>query len=114
MNQTLIKAYKIIFGQEPLAELKDWEVATRILHKWSVPKIGEDLAKECIFAIVNHIKYPSEATTHLIVGEAEEKGVELFPEIGVRDPSMDVYEWLENKYWESKNKENGSSEIKIK
>ena len=73
LNQTLIKAYKIIFGQEPLAELKDWEVATRILHKWSVPKIGKTWPKECIFAIVNHIKYPSEATTHLIVGEAEEK-----------------------------------------
>ena len=113
MNQTLARAYKIIFGHEPTIDLKDWQIAAQILRRWNVPKIGEDLAKECIFIIVNHIEYPSEEMTRVIVGEAEHKGVELFPEIGVRDPSMDVYEWLENRYWESKKKENGG-EVKIK
>ena len=113
MNQTLARAYKVIFDHEPAVDFKDWQIAAQILHEWNVPKMGEDLAKECIFTIVNHIKYPSEATTKLIVGEAEHRGVELFPEIGIHDPSMDVYEWLENKYWASKEKEKGG-EVKIK
>ena len=71
MNQTLARAYKIIFDHEPAADLKDWQIAAQILERWNVSKIG------------------------------------------VRDPSMDIYEWLENKYWESKEKENGG-EVKIK
>jgi len=31
-----------------------------------------------------------------------------------RELSMDVYEWLEYKYWKSKEKEKRGSEVKIK
>lgn len=96
MDQTLKKACKILDINVP--EAQEWQLAEHVLNYWDVPKLGEDLAREVIFRIVNHVQFPTEDMAREIVGEAENKGIELFPEIGDRDPHMAVYEWLENKY----------------
>lgn len=104
MKSALREAHKIIFNEEPGETTEEWELAREVLANWNVPKLGEDLAKRCIFEIVNHVEFP-EGMTREMVGEAEEKGVELFPEIGDRDPHMAIYEWLEYRYWEGQEKE---------
>ena len=97
MNEdTLTVAYLKLFGSEPVG-LEPWQIAKEILNNWNVPKLSEELAEECILKIVNHVQCPNKEITTEIVGKAEELGVELFPEIGIHDPSMDVYEWIENK-----------------
>ena len=67
-----------------------------------MPKLSEDLAKECIFRIVNHTSFPDDELTRHIVGLAEDKAVELFPELEGIDPHMDVIAHLEIKYYERK------------
>ena len=95
-NDILTVAYLKLFENEPV-DLELWQIAKEILNNWNVPKLGEELAEECILQIVNHVRFPNTEITKEIVGKAEELGVELFPEIGIHDPSMDVYEWIENK-----------------
>lgn len=112
MEKVLNKAYKVIFEKEPESQKADWELAREILLNWNVPKMGEDLAKECIFEIIGHVQYPNQEKTTEIVGMAEDKAGELFPEIGEHDPHMDVIEWLEMKYRQTKKE--GISEIKIR
>jgi hypothetical protein len=109
MNNHLARAYTIIFGTEPAPELQEWEVAKAVLDKWNVPALGEELAKECIFRIVNNTDFPSQEITAEIVGTAEDKATELFSELEGLDPHMDVIAHLERKYHENKNE---NSELK--
>lgn len=104
MNRILKKAYRAIFGREPSAGQADWQMAEEIVNHWDVPKLGEDLAKECLFEIILHVTYPDFETTRAIVGHAEELSTELFPELANHDPHMDTIEVLERKYhkkWDS-------------
>ena len=109
MNATLLKAYTIIYDTEPDVHMEEWQIAKFVLEIWDVPKLGEDLAKETLFALINHIYYPAQVSRE-IVGEAELKLPELFPEIGEHDPDMHIAEWLENKYLEQKKEKMKSSE----
>ncbi len=103
MDQTVTKAYTIIFAHPPEASLKQWDIIEQVLENWDVPKMGEDLAKESLFLIINHIpKEANEERMHDLIGQAESKIPELFPEIGLRDPDMHVVEWLEHVYWRDK------------
>lgn len=108
MDKTPKKAYEKLFKKEP-ENLKDWEMSRELMKEWNVPVLGEDLAKEIIFKIVNHVSFPNHEKTVEIVGEAEEKSVELFGLENV-DPHMDVIAELERKYWEEKR----SGEMKIR
>lgn len=114
MDPTLKQAYLLIFGKEPEASLEDWELAKEVITHWDVPKLGESLAQECIFRIVNHISFPDRRITREIVGEAEEKATELFPELEDRDPHMAVIERLEYEYRMQKEKDKERKENKIK
>lgn len=100
MNSILKKSYQLIFGREPDSPRPDWQIAEDIIKNWDVPKLGEELSKECIFEIVGRVTYPDFETTRRIVGHAEELSTELFPELANLDPHMDVIEFLEKKYHE--------------
>lgn len=114
MNKSIVKAFTLLFGSEPEPDKKEWQIASEILDNWNVPLLGEDLSKECLFRIINHTSFPNSKLTRLIVGIAEEKITELFPELGWQDHvHMDVVAELERKYWEGKLREN-QNEIKIK
>lgn len=102
--QTLAEAYKKISGKDPEPTISEWELARDIMARWSVPKLGEDLARECIFRIVNHVVFPTSELTKETVGIAEDRATELFPELEGVDPHMDVLAHLEHKYHEQ-NKE---------
>jgi hypothetical protein len=98
MTDILLKAYTNIFGTKPDPALKEWELAQAIMTHWNVPALGEDLARECIFRIVNHTEFPSPEITKEVVGLAEDKAPELFPELEGIDPHMDVIAHLERQY----------------
>lgn len=100
MNRILKKTYQLTFGRELHKGQPDWQVAEDIINHWDVPKLGEDLAKECLFEIILHVTYPDFETTRRIVGHAEELSTELFPELANHDPHMDTIEVLERKYHE--------------
>jgi len=113
MDKTLKKSYEKIFKKEPDVDLKDWELAQKIVGEWNVPALGEDLAKETIFKIVNHISFPNGEKTVEIVGKAEEMATELFEELENVDPHMDVIAELERRYWEKKLQDQ-NKEMKIR
>ncbi len=94
MDQTLSRAYKIIFEVEPGLGMEDWQIAEKLLEHFDVPKLGEELAKECIHKIVNHIKYPDRGMTTRIVGRAEGFASELWDELP-DEPHMAEIERLE-------------------
>jgi hypothetical protein len=94
MNEVLGRAYMFIFGIRPPSSLPDWLMAEMILNKFDVPKLGEELAKQCIFQIVNHISYPDHATTRLVVGHAENLATELWDELP-DEPHMAQIAYLE-------------------
>ena len=110
-DKVLIEAYRTLCGHSPDQEMEDWQLVPEILNRWNVPKLGENFAREIIFEIVLHTQFPDENAnmeiTKAYVHDAEQKGVELFPEIGDRDPSMDLYAVIEQEYWENKRRENG-------
>lgn len=108
------KAYAILFGnkQDPL--LKRWEKAKEIAYNWNVPKLGEEIAKECVFEIVNHVSFPDSPTTKEIVGRIEHFATELFPELEGIDSSMDVILFLEYKYRNKEKKKEFKSNFKIR
>lgn len=90
------EAYKKLFGDSSAQE--DWEVAKIVLDSFSVPALGEKLAKEALFDIVNHIHFPTEEMTKEIVGRAEGLATELFEELAHTDePHMAELEYLEYK-----------------
>jgi hypothetical protein len=111
MINTLPEAYQKIFGGVPDPSIPEWELARDIMNHWNVPKLGEGLAQECVFRIVNHVIFPTGELTQEIVGLAEDKATELFPELEGVDPHMDVIAHLERKYHERKNE---NSEIKFR
>lgn len=94
MDQALNRAYKIVFGAKPEPGMKNWQVAEKLLDRFDVPKLGEDLAKSCIHRIVNHIEYPDVETTRRIVGRAEGLASELWDELP-DEPHMAEIERLE-------------------
>lgn len=113
----LAQAYQVLNNQKSGPEMENWQAAADILEHWDVPKLGEELAREVIFQIVLDTQFPDRdgnmETTKKFVHDAEHKGIELFPEIGDRDPSHDLYAVLRQKYLDEKNKEK-LNEIKIK
>jgi hypothetical protein len=94
MDPTLARAYKIIFGDEPEAGMKNWQIAEELLKHFSVPKLGEELAGECIHKIVNYISYPDRETMTRIVSHAEGLAKELWDELP-DEPHMAEIERLE-------------------
>lgn len=94
MDETLNRAHKIIFGAEPEAGMEDWQIAEKLLDDFNVPKLGEELARECIHRVVNYIKYPDKETTTRIVGRAEGFAKELWDELP-DEPHMAEIERLE-------------------
>ena len=118
-NETIAEAYRKIYGKDPESETEEWRLASDILDNWNVPALGEDLAKETLFRIINHTPFPSEPLTESVVGVAEEKITELFPEMGESDPHMALIAELERRYWAEKEvkeknetKESGFKKIK--
>lgn len=100
MDTILKKAYKIIFETDPTLGMRDWQIAEKILDEFNVPKLGE-LAKECIFRMVNHIVYPDRETTSRIVGRAEGFASEIWDELP-DEPHMNQIAWLERRFYEKK------------
>ncbi|MFZ5559246.1 MAG: hypothetical protein ACOZAL_00410 [Patescibacteria group bacterium] len=98
----IIAAYKKLFNKEPEAETEEWRLAQKIVSHWNVPKLGEELALETLFEILNHTDYPDTETTHRIVGRAENLISEFLPELSEHDAHMDVIEFLERKYYKEK------------
>jgi len=97
MNAVLARAYEVIFDLKPVPRMSDWMMALMILNKFDVPKLGEELAKQCIFQIVNHIEYPNNGITQTVVGQAEGLATELWD--GLPDePHMNQIAHLENVY----------------
>lgn len=99
----LKEAYKKIFKTEP-DNLEEWEIARDIINNWNVPVLGEELAKQVIFRIVNHIQYPSKEITGEVVLKAENFATELFGDEVSDEPHMAELERLETRYIETPNK----------
>lgn len=111
-DNTLKEAYRVMHQADAPDAVSDWEFAQELLAEWNVPLLGEDLAKRCLFQLINHIPKESDETKmREIIGAAEEKLPELFPEIGLKDPDMHVAEWLEYTYREQK-EQPANSELK--
>lgn len=93
----LNEAYKKIFGKEP-DKMEEWEIARDIMDNWNVPVLGEDMAKEVIFKVVNHVIFPSNEITREVVLRAENYATELFDELRTDEPHMAELERLETEY----------------
>lgn len=98
------EAYKKLFNEEANASIKDWKIAEKILSRWDVPVLGEDLALETLFEIINHIIYPNIEITRRVVGRAENLISEFLPEFAPdnADAHMDYMAFAEHKYYEEK------------
>jgi len=102
MHQSLKKAFEIIFHKTPDSSMQEWEVARDVMTHFDGRILSEDLAKECIFQIVNHTMFPNQEITHDVVERAEHIAEELFEELSGVDPHMNVIAHLERKYYENK------------
>lgn len=101
----ITQAYKKLFEEEPKAENEEWRLAQRIVSHWDVPKLGEELALETLFEIINHTEFPDTEITHEVVGKAENLISEFLPELSEHDAHMDIIAYLERKYYEKKEAE---------
>src|SRR5262249_3096575 len=101
MDETLKRAYKLVSDSNPSPEMLDWEIAAFVLERFNVPRLGEDLAKECIFRIVNHISYPDQETTNRIVARAEGFAGELWDDLGDEPHMADLERKEYQKYYGS-------------
>lgn len=81
MNQTLNKAYKIVFGEEISSDMSDWQIAEKIMNNFDVPKLGEDFAKEVIYVVVLDTHFPNQEKTTEVVGRAEGFAGELWDDL---------------------------------
>ena len=97
-DPTLREAYEIIFAAAPDASAETWQIAEAILDNFDVPKLGEDLARRCIFRIVNHVHYPDRLTTTRLVGRAESFATELWDDLP-DEPHMADLEVKEYSYF---------------
>jgi len=103
VNHVLNQVYKVVFGFGPEIGIEDWQIAEKLLDHFDVPRLGEKLAKECIYQIVNHICYPDQETGMRIVSRAEGLASELWDNLS-DEPHMAEIERLEFlEYW-TKNK----------
>lgn len=79
----LREAYGMIHNKKPSEDLKDWEIAERIVEvlgdrDW----VSVELAQDCIQEIVNgSIRYPSREKQIEIVLAAEDAARKVFPEL---------------------------------
>ena len=89
----LREIYRDLFDREAACELAEWQIAKAILENFNVPKIGEDEAREALLLIINYVKFPSLETTIKIIGWAEAKATELWPELP-EEPHMALFEWI--------------------
>lgn len=99
MVETLVRAYKILAAENADLNLPLWKIAEEILLRWDIRKLGEDLARRCIFWIVNYIGFPDREITKRVVGMAENKATELLPELP-EEPHMDDIALLEERYFQ--------------
>jgi hypothetical protein len=90
MDSILSEAYDLIFSRRPPEHMPDWQLAERILDTFNVPLLGEELARRCIFRIVNHIEYPDRQTTVRLVGRAESYAGELWPDLSDEPHMADI------------------------
>ena len=94
MANHLNEAYEILFNHSPNSALSDWQIAEAVLDNFNVPKLGEKLAKECIYQVVNHIAYPDQESTRRIVSRAEGFATELWDDLP-DEPHMAEIEYKE-------------------
>ncbi len=81
MIECLYKAYISVHGKEP-AGLADWEIAKAILEVLDAPEwLSNELARECIYQIVQVVEYPDDEVRIRIVAQAEESARDIFPEL---------------------------------
>jgi hypothetical protein len=90
----LSNAYMTIFSSKP-ENMAEWQMAQKLMENFDVQKLGEELAKEVIFEIVNHTSFPNNEITKEIVQRAESFAVELFSELKTNEPHMAEIERLE-------------------
>lgn len=93
------EAYLLIHKKEP-EKMEDWEIASRIIEVLDdINWVPDDLAKECIFEIVNNVNYPNNETRMNIVLMAEEKTKSIFPELAnIDEIHMDQIDFYYNKW----------------
>lgn len=79
----LREAYETIHNKKPPENLKDWEIAERIVEVLDDPSwVKVELAQDCIQEIVNgSIRYPSREKQIEIVLAAEDAARKVFPEL---------------------------------
>lgn len=94
MREKLARAYKVLTGGEPDPRWAEWQLAEGILNNWSVPKLGESLARQIILLVGVHVQFPDLDLTRRIVGHAENLATELWPELP-EEPHMAQLEYLE-------------------
>lgn len=91
-NRILDEACLRIFNK--IFDYEDWQIAELLIENFDVRKLGEDLAQQVIFQVVNHIFYPDQEDTTRIVGRAEALASELFNNI-FDEPHMADLERIE-------------------
>jgi len=94
MESPLVRAYCTIFDQHPETPLEEWQLAQLVLDNFEVAKLGESLAKKSILQIVNHVAFPNQELTTLIVGRAEGFASELWDDLST-EPHMAELEYKE-------------------
>lgn len=79
----LREAYETIHNKKTPEDLKDWEIAERIVEVLDDPDwVKIELARECIQEIVNgNIRYPGREKQIEIVLAAEDAARKVFPEL---------------------------------
>jgi hypothetical protein len=99
----LIQAYLLIHGKKP-KNLEEWQIAQAITEVLDDPQwMPSDLAKECVFRIVQVISYPDEETRKRTVLMAEEKARGVFPSLSkIDEVHMDQIEYAYNKWKEER------------
>lgn len=102
MDATLQLAYGKLWPSTDLP-IADWLMAEAILERFSVRVLGECLAKECIFRIVNHLEYPSQDVCTRIVLRAEGFASELWDDLP-DEPHMAELERKEYQHFYTKDR----------
>jgi hypothetical protein len=96
MPDALAEAYKLLQNEVPKTDSARWQIAEAVLSKFSVPTLGEDLARECLIQIICYVEFPNDELAQRLVGRAEGLATELWDDLS-DEPHMSELEWKDYK-----------------
>jgi len=92
MREVFLEAYFLLFKDEPIEEMEEWQVIEAVLDNFDIRTLGEEKAQEFLIEVISNHRISGAEKIRQIVGKAEELSTEVFPKIISDEPHMAKFE----------------------